>query len=206
MVSSGTVFVGITSLASTAFLIRSQMIDEQSHGDTLMIALILSAITTVMAITWSLFYSQKSSAEGKVKDIMSCSGPLFGVATPLALTITFVLLSYLNDTMGTTLITLAFIGHIATMIVLKFGYDVVTFEKVSTEDGGYMALLPYPLFLYALNEVTHNITNNTSDIRSSVFVYVMTTLLGGMEVRKFFTIFIPKGYTEVDTDTNGGYA
>ena len=89
------------------------------------------------------------------------------------------------------------------MIVLKFGYDVVTFEKVSTEDGGYMALLPYPLFLYALNEVTHNITNNTSDIRSSVFVYVMTTLLGGMEVRKFFTIFIPKGYTEVETDSNG---
>ena len=52
---------------------------------------------------------------------------------------------------------------------------------MTQEDGGILKLIPYPIFLYTLNEVVHNITNPTNDTRSQVFVYIMAVLLGGME-------------------------
>lgn len=197
----GSVFVAITSLATSAFLGRAYMIEDHD-GDVLLISLIVSIVTTVMAIVWSMVFSRGISGKpGRGTDLLKCMDPILGVATPLLLTITFVMTSYLNDQMeASTLIVLAFIAHIATMIVLKFGYDIVTYEQMTRADGGILKLIPYPVFLYALNEVVHNITNPTNDVRSQVFVYIMSVLLGGMEIRKFFSIFLPKKYEAVDQD------
>ena len=104
---------------------------EDHDGDILLMSLIVSIVTTVMSITWSLGFSNGLSGKPSMGlELMKCLYPVLGVATPLLLTITFVLTSYLNDQMGSvTLIILAFIAHIATMIVLKFGYDVVTYTR-----------------------------------------------------------------------------
>ena len=197
----GSIFVAITSLCTSGFLGRAYMIEDHD-GDILLISLIVSIVTTVMSIAWSLGFSNGLSGKpSRGLELMKCLYPVLGVATPLLLTITFVLTSYLNDQMGSvTLIVLAFIAHIATMIVLKFGYDVVTYNEMTQEDGGILKLIPYPIFLYTLNEVVHNITNPTNDTRSQVFVYIVAVLLGGMETRKFFTIFLPKKYEAVQQD------
>lgn len=197
----GSVFVAITSLCTSGFLGRAYMIEDHD-GDVLLLSLIVSIVTTVMSIVWCLGFSNGLSGKpSRGLELMKCMYPVLGVATPLLLTITFVMTSYLNDQMGsTTLVVLAFIAHIATMIVLKFGYDVVTYTQMTQDDGGVLKLIPYPVFLYTLNEVVHNITNPTNDTRSQVFVYIMAVLLGVMETRKFFTIFLPKKYEPVQQE------
>lgn len=197
----GSVFVAITSLCTSGFLGRAYMVEDHD-GDILLISLIVSIVTTVVSIVWCLGFSSGISGKpSRGLEFMKCLYPILGVATPMLLTITFVLTSYLNDHMNSaTLIVLAFIAHIATMIVLKFGYDVVTYSQMTQSDGGVLKLIPYPVFLYTVNEVVHNITNPTNDVRSQVFVYIMAVLLGVMETRKFFTIFLPKKYESVNQE------